>query len=210
MRTNTWIPLSSQQEICKQRWEFGKRSRRKWWAGYEQLCCLDLLQPWCGEGHIWPPPSPHLPCPPLPVRIPCPFCYVANRLWPSVEVVSWHLISPLPGQMASEITEGDRMSCPVCLQPVTCTSLWKCWANDKGEPLEGLQAHLVLSWETAFCLCCSCLWCHCQAGLWRAWSSVIACICLLCSLCFDLSYKTEGHSPAFEECTHLFISSIII
>lgn len=142
IQTRACIPLSIQPEVCKQRWEIVKKKKEKEISGNELgmsrtsavWTCFSLG---AGKGRTDFHLSPSKPSPPLPTpsnQNPMSFLLCGQQIWPSVELVSWHLISPLPGQMASEITEGDRMSCPVCLHPVTCTSLWKYWANDKGEP----------------------------------------------------------------------------
>lgn len=196
MKTSTWIPLSIQPEVCKQRWEFVKKEVE----GNNELgvsrtsavwTCLSLG---AGKGrtdfHL--APSLHTP----PNQNPMSFLLCGQQIWPSVELVSWHLISPLPGQMASEITEGDRMSFPVCLHPVTCTSLWKYWANDKGEhfrrftntPAPVLGDSLLSLFSSVTPL---------PGWPLESRSSVIAYICLLSSSCFDLGCKIEWHCPAF-------------
>lgn len=134
MKTSARIPLSIQPEVCKQRWEIGKKKkkfREMNWVWAEPLpfgIASALVQGRAGLTSTSP-----IPFPTPPNQDPMSFLLCGQQIWPSVELVSWHLISPLPGQMASEITEGDRMSRPVYLHPVTCTSLWKYWANDKGE-----------------------------------------------------------------------------
>lgn len=137
-----------------------------------------------------PPPFSPLPYTLLPIRISCPICYVANGSWPSVELVSWHLISPLC-QDRWLLRSQREIACPFCACHQSPAPAFESTELMTRVSPSGLQAHLALSSETAFCPCCSHVWCPCQDGLWRTQASVIAYTCLLSSSCFDLGCETE-------------------